>query len=319
MKTPRPLPGELPFRPFTVAEADAAGVSERRLRHGSLRSVGRGIRAPRTTAKVPLVARVRPFLEVNELCAASHVTAAELHGLPHRRRRASDPEVYHVIRPEGAAHLNRPHVTVHRAKLFEDEVSFAQGLPVTTPARTWLDLAETVSIDELVAVGDACVRIPYPDLEGRTDSHCTIADLRRIVDRHKGKRGIRKARIALELIRVGSDSPQETQLRLELVRAGLPEPRLNVQIVGPDGRRGPKPDIAFVDYRVGVEYEGEHHGEVQQVVRDITRSESYADALWTEVRISKRHMLHNAKAAVAKVRTALVAAGWRPDSKTTAP
>jgi hypothetical protein len=32
---------------------------------------------------------------------------------------------------------------------------------------------------------------------------------------------------------------------------------------------------------------------------------------WTEVRISKRHMLNDAKPAVAKVRTALIQAGWR--------
>jgi hypothetical protein len=42
----------------------------------------------------------------------------------------------------------------------------------------------------------------------------------------------------------------------------------------------------------------------------------------TEVRISKRHMLDDAKAAVAKVRTALIQAGCRPDTcpkTTTAP
>ncbi|MDQ4502922.1 hypothetical protein [Sinomonas sp. ASV322] len=176
-----------------------------------------------------------------------------------------------------------------------------------------------MTIDELVAVGDACVRFPYPELEGRGEPYCSIDDLRRIVDRHNGKRGIRKARLALGLIRVGSDSPQETQLRLELVRAGLPAPQLNVQILGRDGRPGPKPDIAFVAYRVGVEYEGAHHSEQDQVMRDISRSERYADVRWSEVRISKRHMINDAKAAVAKVRTALIQAGWRPGRKTTAP
>ncbi|MEA5454992.1 hypothetical protein SPF06_09700 [Sinomonas sp. JGH33] len=262
-------------------------------------------------------ARVRPFVEVNVQCAASHWTAAALFGLPDLSRGRA--EGYHVIRPEGAAHLVRPHIVVHRAKLSADEVTAVEGMWVTTPARTWLDLAEMLPVDDIVVMGDACVRVPYLELEGRSEPYATIEELRSVVDRHKGKRGIRKARLALELIRIGADSPPETRLRLACMEAELPEPQLNLQIATPDGRRGPKPDIAFVEFRVGVEYEGEHHGSQDQVVRDITRSELYAEAGWLEVRISKRHMANDAKSAVAKVRTALAQRGWRPGRKTTAP
>ena len=41
-------------------------------------------------------------------------------------------------------------------------------------------------------------------------------------------RGVKIARLALDLIRVGSDSAPETMMRLALVQAGLPEPALNV-------------------------------------------------------------------------------------------
>ena len=61
-----------------------------------------------------------------------------------RRRQNEGLEAYHLIRPEGAAHLARPHVIVHRMKLFEDEVMMVDGLPVTTPARTWLDMVEVL-------------------------------------------------------------------------------------------------------------------------------------------------------------------------------
>lgn len=137
MKTPRPLPEELRGRPFTLVDASLAGVSSRRWRHSSMERFGRGIRMESATAALPL----RPFIEVNPRCAASHATAAELHGLPQRRQNEG-LEVYHLIRPEGAAHLARPHVIVHRMKLFEDEVMTMGGLPVTTPARTWLDMVE---------------------------------------------------------------------------------------------------------------------------------------------------------------------------------
>ncbi|WLQ08576.1 hypothetical protein [Arthrobacter oryzae] len=311
MKTARQLPHVLQARPFTVAEAARAGVSPKRLRHGSLTRLGKRIRAESSTAELPLSIRVRPFIEVNERCAASHLTAAELLVLPRRQQKGS-PDMFHVIRPEGAAHLNRPHVIVHRMKLFSDEVTTVDGISVTTPERTWLDMAEMLTVDELVAMGDSCVRIPRAAFEGRDTPLCSVADLQRMIDRHKGKRGLRKAREAIKLIRVGSDSPQETLLRLAIVRAGLPEPVLNVPIIGHDGRRLHEPDLSYRKYKVGIEYEGEHHGEEDQVVRDIARSERYAALGWTEVRISNRHMVNEAKPAVSKIRTALVQAGWRP-------
>jgi hypothetical protein len=254
---------------------------------------------------------VRPFIEVNERCAASHLTAAELGSLPARQLKEG-PEMYHVIRPEGAAHLNRPHVIVHRMKLYDDEVTVLDGIPITTPERTWLDLAEMLTVDELVVAGDSCVRVPRPEFEGRDLPLCSIGDLQRMIDRHKGKRGLRRAKEAIKLIRVGSDSPQESLLRLALVRAGLPEPELNVPIISEDGVRHHEPDLSYRKYKVGIEYEGEHHGEERQIVRDIARSERYAALGWTEVRISNRHMFNEAKPAVSKVRAALTQAGWRP-------
>lgn len=123
-----------------------------------------------TTAELPLGTRVRPFLEVNELCAASHVTAAELHSLPQRRQDDAF-DVYHLIRPEGAAHLDRPHVIVHRMKLYEDEVTKIDGIPVTTPARTWLDMAELLSVVESWPWGTTASAYPGPSLRTGT-CHC---------------------------------------------------------------------------------------------------------------------------------------------------
>lgn len=220
--------------------------------------------------------------------------------------------MFHVIRPEGAAHLNRPHVVVHRMKLYEDELTTVDGVPVTTVERTWLDMAEMLTVDELVVMGDSCVRMPRVEFEARDTPLCALADLQRMIDRHKGKRGLRKAKEALQLIRMGSDSPQESLLRLAIVRAGLPEPELNVPIEARDGGRFLQPDLSYKKYKIGIEYEGENHGNEAQVVRDISRSERYEALGWTEVRISKRHMVNNSKSAVAKIRTALIQAGWRP-------
>ncbi len=85
--------------------------------------------------------------------------------------------MFHVIRPEGAAHLNRPHIVVHRMKLYEDEVTMVDGVAVTTVERTWLDMAEMLTVDELVVMGDSCVRSPRGEFEGRDTPLCTLEDI----------------------------------------------------------------------------------------------------------------------------------------------
>ena len=62
-----------------------------------------------------------------------------------------------------------------------------------------------------------------------------------------------------------------------------------------------------------MEYEGAGHSEAAQVIRDIAREEDYAGSGWILVRISKRHMENDARAAVAKVRAALACRGWQPN------
>ena len=132
-----------------------------------------------------------------------------------------------------------------------------------------------------------------------------------MLDRHKGTPGIRKARLALEQARIGSDSAPETKLRLALEYRGLPEPQLNVPVeLGAGVVR--QPDLAYPEQRVAVEYDGESHSEAAQIVRDIAREEDFARAGWLMVRISKRHLENDARAAVAKVRSALVNRGWSP-------
>lgn len=113
-------------------------------------------------------------------------------------------------------------------------------------ARTWLDLASLLSIDELVAAGDSIIVEHGEDFPVPRRPLATVSDLQKIVGRHPGMRGVKKARLALDLVRVGSDSAPETMMRLALVRAGLPEPTLNVvlrnrmgqSVVWPDGEPG---------------------------------------------------------------------------------
>lgn len=92
-----------------------------------------------------------------------------------------------------------------------------KGLPVSTPEQTFLELAAAgLSLVDLVIVADGMIRAEHT-APGR------------LADAAAGwhGRGCRVARRAADLAREGVDSPMESRLRLLLVLAGLPEPRVN--------------------------------------------------------------------------------------------
>ncbi|WP_104060933.1 endonuclease domain-containing protein [Arthrobacter sp. 4R501] len=310
MRNPRPLPVELTAVPFTVYEAADAGVSAGRLRYRGLSIPSRGVRIPAQLAAVDPIAKVRPYTIVTPFSAASHATAFKLWDLPGFLPGRDDGRI-HISRPDTMAIVRRTGVVGHVGQFFADEIVNLNGLVITSRPRTWLDCARKMGIDELTVVADHLLRIPRPEFEGRSEPYATMAGLADMLDRHKGTPGIQKARLALEQARIGSDSAQETKLRLALEYRGLPEPQLNVPVeLGAGVVR--QPDLAYREQKVAVEYDGEGHSETAQIVRDIAREEDFARAGWLLVRISRRHMENEARAAVAKVRSALMNRGWSP-------
>ncbi|WP_256870877.1 endonuclease domain-containing protein [Paenarthrobacter nitroguajacolicus] len=255
--------------------------------------------------------RARPLTLVTPFSAASHATAFLLWGFPGFLPRSHEPGI-HISRPDTVGIPRRRGVIGHRGQFFEDEITMFNGLLITSRARTWLDCARKMDIDEITVVADHLLRTPRPDFEGRSEPHCTMDELEEMLDRHWGTPGIRKARLALEQACVGADSAPETRLRLALERAGLPAPEVNVRTeLGPGVVR--QSDLAYREWRVAVEYEGEGHSDPEQIVRDIAREEDFSRAGWILVRISKRHMSTGATTAVAKVRRALEQHGWAPN------
>ena len=315
VKTPRPLPEPLALAPFTCHEATDAGVSLRRLRHQALYSPSRGIRVPDYgpalgPAESFAPEAIRPFTRVTEFSAASHATAFTFWQFPGFLPGHRDPRV-HIARPDTMAISRRTGVIGHVGQFFDDEIVSVDGRLVTSRVRTWLDISRKMSVEELTVVADHLLRIPRPEFEARDEPHATLGHLADMLDRHKGTPGIRKARLALDLARVGADSAPETRLRLALDFTGLPEPQLNVRTELCSGVVR-QPDIGYPEHQVAVEYEGEGHSGAEQIVRDIAREEDYGRAGWLLVRISKRHMQNDARSAAAKVRAALLSRGWSP-------
>ncbi|MDR7157550.1 hypothetical protein [Arthrobacter sp. BE255] len=132
------------------------------------------------------------------------------------------------------------------------------GIRISTPARTWLDLAGILPLEDLVAVGDQLVRQPRPGLEYRAEPWSTLPQLNEMLRRHRKLKGIVRAREAAKLIRFGSDSAPETFLRLALTAAGLPEPELQMRIV-PGDLYSPAADMGYRAQRIAIQYDGGPH------------------------------------------------------------
>ncbi|WP_205571804.1 endonuclease domain-containing protein [Arthrobacter celericrescens] len=179
------------------------------------------------------------------------------------------------------------------------------GVRVTSPARTWLDLAALLDVDELIALGDSLVVAHSAEFPRPKVATATIEELRGVVAAHPGMRGMKTARLALPEIRVGADSAQETRMRLVLSRSRLGEPVLNHVIRNEWGQPAVWPDAAYPEERIALQYDGEHHGDPEQYRRDIKRQATTERLGWREIRVGKDDIEGERPFLLEKVRAAL--------------
>jgi len=162
-------------------------------------------------------------------------------------------------------------------RIEDDETTLLGSVKVTTPARTALDLACRYRNDAAVAAIDALARAT--DLK--------MADVELLADRYQGRRGIRRARVALSLVDSGAESPRESWLRLVLVRAGFPAPQTQLPVSDGYGQLVAVLDMGWEQIKLAVEYDGDHHWtDRRQFRRDITRAETLTHRGWIVVRVT---------------------------------
>ncbi|MDA3658846.1 endonuclease domain-containing protein [Mycobacterium xenopi] len=183
--------------------------------------------------------------------------------------------------------------------LSDDEVARVAGLPVTSVARTAYDLGRHLPRQRAVARLDALMHAtPF-----------SVEDVLLLATRHRGARGLRTLRAVLPVVDGGAESPRETWLRLLLIDAGLPTPTTQIPVL--DGYR----PVAFVDmgwanYKVAVEYDGDHHRhDRRHYVKDQRRLRKLAAMGWIVVRVIAEDSRED---VIRRVRGALLARGWRP-------
>lgn len=208
--------------------------------------------------------RVRTLLALCSVDAvAGGLTAALLHRLwlPDVSDRPVEVLVHGAEDfPRDFCASRRAELRVRRRRLDADEITVVDDIPVTTLARTWVDLAEDLRFADLVAAGDSALR-----------SGASREALTEAVGAARRQRGVVQAREALPLLDERSRSRPETHLRCAVVTGRLPIPQVNVPIFDQYGQWLAEPDLSYDDVRLALEYNGADHAELGRMRKDITR------------------------------------------------
>jgi hypothetical protein len=189
-----------------------------------------------------------------------------------------------------ASRPGAPGIRLHRTRSLDArETTTHRGIPITTVARTLLDLAAHAPTNHLEhAIGQAM----------RNDLYDHRA-IEQVLDGRPGTRALRRAT---------ADDPAFTRSELErrflalCRRAGLPRPLVNFPLVALDHEPF-EVDFHFPTYRLVVETDGwDAHGTRQAFERDRAKDAALVAAGYTVLRFTWRQLRYDPETVAARVR-----------------
>lgn len=201
----------------------------------------------------------------------SHGSAAALWEL-----RASDGRLIDVTT---GPHGKRPGIRFHRIPLEPTEITTHKGIPVTTPERTIVDIAATLTPSQL----ERAIR------QAEYDHLTTLTTLTSCLSSRRGAAKLRRAIARAESGKGITRSKLERRFLTFLRKHGLPMPELNVDMRLDD--RWIEADCLWREQRVIVELDGRRaHGSGHAFESDRSRDRALQAAGWTVVRITWRQL-----------------------------
>ncbi len=279
------------------------------LRQAYVHRLHAGVYAVGHLAPVPLGRETAALLACNETAVLSHSSAAALWGIRPDPPESAPIEV--TLRRGGVK--NRRGIRAHSSRsMHRREIRLRHGLPVTSPARTLLDIAPDLSRRELERALD----------EALATHIMTKSQLTEVLERSQGRRGAAILK-ALAVDRTTStrtrSHPEETFLRL-IREARLPTPLLNVRV------HGFEVDFYWPDQGVVVEIDGYRWHSTKSAFERDHRKDATLRAHGIDVnRFSADQLDDTPYAAVADVtrrltqRTTATAAVWESTRRPSTP
>jgi very-short-patch-repair endonuclease len=259
------------------------GAIQTRLRSRRLHRVHRGVYAVGHPALTPHGRLLAAVVSYGNQAVLSHQSAAVLWEL----RKARGPRI-DVTVPGGGGRARRQAIIVHRSPLTPDDVTVREAIPVTTPARTIVDLADYLPRRRLERTIDEAAHLRL-DLRG----------LRAI----PGRRGAGLLRRVLADHDAGSTRTRSDleELMLALCQGeGLPQPEVNRKIEGYEA------DFSWPAAHLIVETDAwSSHGTRGAFESDRVRDAEHTAAGWRVVRITKRRLEREPEAVAGQLRRLL--------------
>lgn len=282
---------------FTVRDALRRGVSVGELRSSRLVAPFHGVRT--TFDPTDTRARCQAYAaKMRSDAAFTSVTAARLWGVPLPMWLPDD--TVHVSAPHGSARPAGRGVagSVHVAGAVR--IVELEGLRVFSPAATWAALSTVLDLADLVAAGDFLVTVGFA---GSAAALASLDELREITRRRRF-RGVRLARRAASLVRVGSLSRPESLTRVLAVTGGVPEPACNLRV---------SPlvtfDLAWEPWRLGLDYHGASHRSATQHAKDVARGDLARQLGWGSMQVSAVDLFDAPFDLLGRIRSRLIARG----------
>lgn len=259
--------------PFLGSEAIASGAIRKHELRSRFRAEFPDVYVPQDADLTLRQRAVAGWLWSHREGVIAGLTASALHGAKWVDDRLPIEIVWsNARRPRG--------LRTYDMRLRTDEIAELYGIRVTTRARTAFDVGRRGLFDDAVARLDA--------LGNATG--LGVDDVRALAVRHRGARGLRQLRAALDLYDPGAASPKETWLRLLLIRAGYPRPQTQISVLSADGRRQYYLDMGWEHLMLAVEYDGgQHWDDPERIAYDIQRSEDLDGVGWTRIRVVKQN------------------------------
>jgi very-short-patch-repair endonuclease len=202
-------------------------------------------------------------LAAGESAAISHRSAAAMYELPAAQRGLVELTCVRWSR------TTKSSLVVHESRRLDSrDVQLIDGIPVTTPERTLLDLASQFPHANY---------LEYIAQAARRKRLLTYESTQLMFNRHarRGLKGVRALRELLERWDPDSkptESEMETMLVLALRRHGLPEPVVQHEVTDELGATIARTDAAYPAFHVAIEYDSEQeHSDEFQISRDAVR------------------------------------------------
>ncbi len=295
------LPPEIPAVPFTWSQMKGLGLSRYRLdemvANGLVRRVLVGVYLRADVQDTPMNRARSAALVVSPFAVVCDRTAAWLLGVDtfeYRELEILPPLETYVLR--GHPRTNRPECAGGERDLQPHDARVIEGVVVTTPLRTALDLGCKLSRRDALAALDAFMRV----------HGVTREELYAELPRYFRRRGVVQLRQLVPIADPRPESPGESWTRMEIIDAGLPVPQPQFWIYE-HGRPVFRVDLGYPHSRVVVEYDGrEFHESPEQQDHDRERRKWLERRGWKVIVVDKDSFTPAALSAwLDELRTAL--------------